>query len=292
LTRIIVAYQPCGTRKRKMMGEPVWDQNLRYFEARGEIRDPRVMFRHNLISLLCQRKAAGDKVLLMGDFNKIVYSGPIALALSEDELRLSKICCRTTEETLPPTHARGRFPIDVIFGTVGLVCTAAFLLPERAGVGNHGVFVADLTSELVLGDALLQVIPITSRLLNCTSDKIKHSYTLLNQLSNRHLIFKALLNQLSNRHLIFKKLLWIDNASDHISPDKVQLCKNRVDLELEHFMKLAEEDSHKYKRNNIDWFPYVGVWIHCWWLFSWVHPVLQAGLRPPATFFVSVGTAA
>ncbi len=42
MTRIIVAYQPCSTRKRKTMGETVWDQHLRYFEARGEIINPRV----------------------------------------------------------------------------------------------------------------------------------------------------------------------------------------------------------------------------------------------------------
>jgi hypothetical protein len=109
----------------------------------------------------------------MGDFNKNVYSGPIALTLLEDELRLSKICRRTTGETLPPTHARGCTPIDTMFGTVGLVCMAASLLPARVGVGGHQVFVADFTSELILGDAFLHVIPITSQLLNCTLDKIK-----------------------------------------------------------------------------------------------------------------------
>ncbi len=156
LTRIIVAYQPCGTRKRKTMGEAVWDQHLQYFKARGEIRNPRVMFQYNLISPLCRWKAARDKILLMGDFNKNVYSGPIAVALSEDESRLSKICHRTTGETFPPTHACSRTPIDAMFGTMGLVCTAAFMLPARAGVGNHQVFVADFTSESILRDLFPQ----------------------------------------------------------------------------------------------------------------------------------------
>ncbi len=139
MTRIIVAYQPCGTRKRKMMGEAVWYQHLQYFEARVKIREPRVMFWHNLISLLRRWKAARDEILLIGDFNENVYFSPIALALLEDELRLDEICRRTTRETLPPTHARSRIPIDAIFGTVGLVCMAASLLPARAGVGNHCV---------------------------------------------------------------------------------------------------------------------------------------------------------
>jgi hypothetical protein len=51
-TRIIAAYQPCGKRSRRTRGESVWDQHSRYFEARGEIRDPRVMFKSDLLSLL------------------------------------------------------------------------------------------------------------------------------------------------------------------------------------------------------------------------------------------------
>jgi hypothetical protein len=49
---------------------------------------------------------------------------------------------------------------------------------------------------------------------------------------------------------------------------------NRVDLELEQFMKLAEADSHKYKRNNIKWSPYASVWIHQQWLLAWVQTFL------------------
>jgi hypothetical protein len=133
-----------------------------------------------------------------------------------------------------------------MFVTLGLVCTATSLLPARVGVSNHWVFVADFTSESILGDAFPHVIPIASWLLNCALEKIKKNYT-------------ALLNQIPKRHMIFRKLLWIDNASKHISPAKVQLCINRVDLELEQFMKTAEKDSHKFKRNNIEWSPYVGV---------------------------------
>ncbi len=119
------------------MGKTMWDQHLQYFEARGEIRESRSLFSYDLMSLLRWCKAAGDKILLMGTFNQNVYSSPIALALSEDELQLRKICQRTTREMLPPMHACGRTPIDMLFGSAGLVCTAASLLPARVGVGDH-----------------------------------------------------------------------------------------------------------------------------------------------------------
>jgi hypothetical protein len=89
LTRVIVAYQPCSLKNRRTMGETVWYHHLRYFESRGESWDPRSMFHLNLIPLLQQWNGARDETMLLGDFNKNVYSGPIACSLSLEELRMS-----------------------------------------------------------------------------------------------------------------------------------------------------------------------------------------------------------
>ncbi len=126
---------------------------------------------------------------------------------------------------------------------------AVILLPSRVGVGDHRVLVLDFASETILGKVFPWVIPLACRLLNCASDKIRNNYI-------------AVLNQLSNRHLMFKKMLHINRARDHLSPAIVQLCMNKVDMELEQFMKSAEMDSHKYKCSNIEWSLYSSVWIH------------------------------
>ena len=140
-------------------------------------------------------------------------------------------------------------PIDGVFTTLGLDCLAVTLLPSRTGVGDHRVFLLDFTLSSILGDVLPKVILASRRLLNCASDKIRCGY-------NR------VLNQLVNRHLIFQKLLRIEQDSARVSINQIQLCMDRVDLELEQFMKLSEIECHKYKRNNIEWSPEVGVWIH------------------------------
>jgi hypothetical protein len=75
---------------------------------------------------------------------------------------------------------------------------------------DHRVFVLDFASETILGNVFPWVIPLSRRLLNCASDKIRNNYI-------------AVLNQLSNRHLMFKKMLRIDRASNHLSPAIVQL---------------------------------------------------------------------
>ena len=134
----------------------------------------------------------------------------ISTALAGEDLRMTEICYQTTGKLLPPTHRRGRTPINAVFGTAGLVCSAASLLHFNMGIGNHRVFIVDITSESILGNIFPLVIPASSCLLNCASEKIKKSYI-------------AALNKLSNRHLIFQKLLVTDRASNHISSVAPQL---------------------------------------------------------------------
>jgi hypothetical protein len=127
--------------------------------------------------------------------------------------------------------------------------TPVALLPSIAGVGDHRVCLIDVSSDSIVGDVFPRVISAAGCLLNCKSNKIKSNYI-------------KVLTQLSNRHLIFKKLLVMDWESNGISPSMVQLKMNRIDLELEQYMKSSEQNCHKYKRTHIKWSPYAGVWLH------------------------------
>ncbi len=71
----------------------------------------------------------GDKIIMLGDFNKNVYSGRIADLMAGDDLNLHEVCQRTTWQYLPPTHARGQVPIDAVFGLAGVRCVGVTLLP-------------------------------------------------------------------------------------------------------------------------------------------------------------------
>jgi hypothetical protein len=248
-TWFITAYQPCDPNK-KTIGETVWDQYTRYFEARGEIRNPRVMFKSDLLNLLCAWMVTGDEVLLFGNFNGDVDSGALTGDLPRDEFRMAELCLCTTGIQLPSTHTHSRTPIDVVFATSSLVCTAVTLLPCLVGLGDHRVLILDIDSRSLLGDVFPCVIPMSRQLMNCPSDRSKNDYI-------------SVLNQLSSRHLLFKKLLLTDKDSDSLSPARIHLWMNKVNLDLKHFMKSAEGNCHKYKQDNIEWSPYAGVWI-CW----------------------------
>jgi hypothetical protein len=145
------------------------------------------MFKSDLLNLLCAWLVTGDEVLLFEDFNEKVYSDPLAGDLARDEFRMTELCLRTTGVCLPSTHTHVWTPIDAVFATSSLVCTAVTLLPSLVGVGDHRVFILDIDSRSLLGDVFPRFIPMSRQLLNCASDWIKISYiSLLNQLSNRH----------------------------------------------------------------------------------------------------------
>jgi len=186
---------------------------------------------------------------------------------------MKEVCHLTTGIPLPPTHNRGTVPIDAVFGTVGLMVTSVALFPSRTGVGDHRVFLIDVSSDSILGDVFPRVIPAAGRLLNCGSDKIKNNYI-------------KVLTQLSNtRHLIFKKLLVVDWESIGNSSARVQLEMNKIDQELEQFMKSSEQHCHKYKRMHIEWSPYAGVWLHQRWLLVRVERYLSGKTRDPRNLF-------
>ena len=60
---------------------------------------------------------------------------------------------------------------------------------------------------------------------------------------------------------------------------------NKVDLEMEQFMKLAARDCHKYKRDSIEWSPYTKIWWRRRWLFQQVHWFMEGKTRDPRNLF-------
>jgi hypothetical protein len=159
--------------------------------------------------------------------------------------------------------------MDAVYGTTGLFCSSVALLPRRVRVSDYRVFIVNISSKTILGNAFPRVIPVARQLLTCSSDKIRNNYT-------------TVLNQLANRHLIFNKLLLIDQEDDHA---ELHLHLNSVDLELEQFMKSAEQGCHKCKRNSIEWSLYVGMWILRWWLLSRVLDLMSGKMRNPRNLF-------
>ena len=59
----------------------VWDQQSRVWEKKGDLRSPSIFLFEQIISQLLLWKAAGEEIILMGDFNENVYTGMYAKRL-------------------------------------------------------------------------------------------------------------------------------------------------------------------------------------------------------------------
>ncbi len=110
------------------------------------------------------------------------------------------------------------------------------------------MFLLDKTSQSLIGNAFPRVMPAASRLLNCNPNQIRNKYN-------------QVLNQLSNRHLLFYKLLWLNDEVDSLTETQFLLRINKIDQELEEFMKAVEKDCHKYLGGRVEWSPKAGVWL-------------------------------
>jgi hypothetical protein len=128
----------------------------------------------------------------------------------------------------------------------------------------------DIEFDSILGDVFPHLLPAARCLLNCVSNCIKRNYIWV-------------LDQLSSRHHIFKKYLLIDQDSAYISQVQVQLWMNKVTIKLGQFMKSSKHTSHKFKRTNIEWSPYAGVWIHNDGFFIVCKPFWRARQGTPGT---------
>jgi hypothetical protein len=77
-TQIVMICQPSGTSTTNPANTTVREQHEQYFEARGDIRPAQIIFFDQLIAQLVFWKAIDSDIILLGDFNKNVYTGCIA----------------------------------------------------------------------------------------------------------------------------------------------------------------------------------------------------------------------
>ncbi len=71
-TRIVMAYQPSGSRLSNSAGTTVWEQHEQYFKACGNLRPARTIFFEQLIAQLVIWKHTDSNIILLVDFNENV----------------------------------------------------------------------------------------------------------------------------------------------------------------------------------------------------------------------------
>jgi hypothetical protein len=130
-TRIVMAYQPSGSRSASSTGTTTQKQHERYFEAQGDLHLARTIFFEQLIAQLVVWKHTNLDIILLGNFNENVYSRCISKCFSQPDLMFSEQCLQCTGIYIPHTFKDGTTPIGAIFSMAGIECANAYILPHR-----------------------------------------------------------------------------------------------------------------------------------------------------------------
>ncbi len=124
-TRIVMAYQPSGSKSANSAGTTVREQHERYFEARGNLRSAHTIFFEQLIAQLIVWNIPIPilfsvmilmRTYILGTFSNASHNQPQCSASN-----VSNVPAFIS----PPKFRDGTIPIDAIFSTARIECVNA-----------------------------------------------------------------------------------------------------------------------------------------------------------------------
>jgi hypothetical protein len=213
---------------------------------KGNLNDPRDIFRDQLLVQLKQWRARNEEIILFADLNEDIYTGPIAQALFQPELLMEEQTLKSTGSIAPPSHFTGLHPIVGTFATPGIVCTNSFLSPHGMGVGDHRFQLHDFDANSLLGTEYPKTVRPSGRALRCDVPRIRKKY------------IKRLKKQLK-RHKIEEKLNILNEHQAEMSREKVEHHHNKIDEEVVQQQVGLEKKCNKFYDGKIEFSPEVGI---------------------------------
>lgn len=255
-TFIVAAYIP-HKPPRSAAGETNWEQQQCYFHAIGDFRNPDDILLSDLLEQFRLWRGEGHEVILSLDANQDVYDGYLAQKLSDGPYNMCCLLQQATGAKVPNSHFRGKRPITTIFGSTGLTVGDGMVYPHWYGVGDHRVFVVEVSASSMFGGVYPSIGSPKARTLNCKIERCRKQY-------NR------VLKSLCDRHKMHEKLLRIKVLDDSVSAAEYQLLHNRWDNELGDFMASAEEECTKFQSSLIEYSPTVGLWLKRRTILKWI----------------------
>jgi len=115
----------------------------------------------------------GEEVILFIDANQNVYRANLSTRLSQPDIQLHCLMDSAMGEPVPNSHFRGKSQISTIFGSKGLETGHAMCYPHWYGVGDHRVFVLEVSAFSLFGGDYPTIARPKSRSLTCKISRIR-----------------------------------------------------------------------------------------------------------------------
>ncbi len=175
-TRVVVAYNACKNSKRN--SQMTYQQQRQFFiTKKNNLTCPNKLFRQHLIQQLKKWNGKGDRIILFIDHNKHTYDRPLGRALADTEgLRLQEAVLRHTGKRTGATFFCGSKPIDGLWVSSNIDIANVSVMPFGYGIGNHQMFVLDITMESLVGKNPTKVVRPASRWLNSKMPQCREAY--------------------------------------------------------------------------------------------------------------------
>ncbi len=157
-TRVMVAYNPCKSNKKDSW--TMYQQQQQYFIMEHQnLTCPNKLFCVHLLHQLAKWRAAGDRIILFMDHNEHTYNGPLGRALADTSgLMLKEAVLQHTGKRTGATFFRRSKPIDRLWVSSKIEIANVCVMPFGYGVGNHWMFVLDITLESLIGKSPAKIV--------------------------------------------------------------------------------------------------------------------------------------
>ncbi len=146
----------------------MYQQQCQYFiTKKKDLTCPNKLFWLHLLQQLIKWRAAGDQIILFMDHNKHTYDGPLGRALADSSSQgLREAVLQHTGTQTGATFFRGGKLIDGLWVSSNIEISNVCMMPFRYGVGDHCMFVLDITLESLIGKRPTKIICPALRRLN------------------------------------------------------------------------------------------------------------------------------
>jgi hypothetical protein len=120
--------------------------------TKQDLTCPNKLFQKHLVHQLKQWHLRGDRILLFMDHNEHTYNGPLGKVLSDpDGLGLQEAVLKYTGKRTGATFFQGSKLINGLWVMSDIEIANACIMPFRYGIGDHQMFVLDITLESLVG---------------------------------------------------------------------------------------------------------------------------------------------
>jgi hypothetical protein len=172
MTRIVVAYQPCGSKVRGL--KTVYQQHVSYIQSRGLPLNPIEIFDSDLSKQIREWRTSGERIVLLMDVNRHPLHNKLYNRFKVEQTEMEEFSHKCWGPKEPYTHTRGKYPIDGAYKTPEVEIVNLSMLIFAESPGNHRSLLFNISTHSLLGEHKYKVCcPVSRQLVTSQPSSVK-----------------------------------------------------------------------------------------------------------------------